>query len=46
MLVAGTSTSDSAEAAGRRQSRPTVGVALGSFVDRDEGSLMRVLRRA
>jgi hypothetical protein len=42
MLVAETSTSDSGEASGRPQSRPIVGVALGSFVDRDERSLMRV----
>ena len=42
MLVAKTITSDSGEASGRPQSRPIVGVALGSFVDRDERSLTRV----
>jgi hypothetical protein len=35
MFVAETSTSDSGEASGRPQSRPIVGVALGSFVDRE-----------
>jgi hypothetical protein len=42
MLVAETSTSDSGEASGRPQSRAIVGVALGSFVNRDERSLTRV----
>jgi hypothetical protein len=39
MLVADASTSDSGEASGRPQSRPIVGVALGSFVDRRDGRL-------
>ncbi len=42
MLVAKTSTSDSREASGRPQSGAIVGVARGSFVDRDERSVTRV----